>query len=61
MKRVVFWGTGNTAGNYVNRIRELSEQFEIVAFTDSHCARGGAKFMGGLSAHSAADDSTIRH
>lgn len=41
MKRVVFWGTGNTAKKYINLIKGLSEQFEVVAFTDSNCTVGG--------------------
>ena len=33
--RIVFWGTGNTAKKYIDRIKRLSDRFEVVAFTDS--------------------------
>lgn len=32
--RVVFWGTGNTAKEYIDRIKELPREVEVVAFTN---------------------------
>lgn len=34
-KKIVFWGIGNTARENIWRIKELSDRFDIVAFTDS--------------------------
>ncbi len=34
--RIVFWGIGNTAKNNMDRIKKLSNQFEILAFIDGY-------------------------
>lgn len=33
--RIIFWGTGNTAKNYIYYIRKISAKYQIIAFTDS--------------------------
>lgn len=38
--RIVFWGTGNTAKNNIERIKKLSSQIEILAFTDGNQKNG---------------------
>lgn len=37
--RLAFWGTGKTAKECLNRIKELTDRFEIVAFTDGECKK----------------------
>lgn len=42
--RIVFWGTGNTAKEYIDQIKQLSDQFEIVAFTDGNQKKADSQF-----------------
>lgn len=39
--KILFWGMGNTAKEHICKIRMLSDQIEIIAFTDSHYKYGG--------------------
>ena len=32
--KIAFWGTGNTALNSLEQIQNISEQFEMIVFTD---------------------------
>lgn len=48
--RVVFWGTGDLAKRELPRIKELSDDFEVVAFIDDDQSNAGddyCSFLGG--------------